>query len=48
MAGGNVSLIVILKNSIDVSKNIKYRHHVKQQNTTSYVFNRNEISILNI
>lgn len=48
MAGGNVNLIVIVKNSIDVSKNIKYRHHMMQQNTTSYVFKGNKINILNI
>lgn len=48
MAGGNVNLKVIVKNSIDVSKNIKYRQHMMQQNTTRYVFKGNEISILNI
>lgn len=48
MAGGNVNLIVIVKNSIDVSKNIKYKHHMMQQNTTSYVFKGNKINILNI
>lgn len=48
MTGGNVNLIVIVKNSINVSKNIKYRHPMMQQNTTSYVFKGNEISILNI
>lgn len=48
MAGGNVNLIVIVKNSIDVCKNIKYRQRMMQQNTTRYVFKGNEISILNI